>query len=170
MKKTKEDYYYEGCDWLDAGQEKKAIYCFKKALEMDGEYVEAWNGLGTAYWFAHFDKAKEYIQKTYDLTVKKFKGIWPLELSWGVLENRQYLRAIDFLGLALWREENNDSAMEKFKLLLQLNPNDNQGARFAVAALYKKLTWEEYEDYDGDMDKEMKLLMEMNAKYVFWKE
>ena len=169
MKKTKEDYYYDGCDWLDTGQEKKAVYCFKKALEMDEEYVEAWNGLGTVYWFDHFEKAKEYIQKAYDLTVKKFKNVWLCELPWSILENRQYLRAIHYMGLVYWREGNSDSAMEKFKLLLKLNPPDNSGARYLIAALYKQLTWEAYDDYQ-DTDEEEKLFQEMNEKFGFWRE
>lgn len=167
MKKDKSDYYYEGCDWLDSGDEKKAVYYFKKALEMDDEYVEAWNGLGTVYWFDNFEKAKENIGKAYELTVKKFKGQWPLRLEWSILENRQYLRAIQYMGLVYWREGNTDLAMEKFKLLLKLNPNDNQGARYLVAAVYKGLKWEEYDDYQ-DTDKEEELLKEMNGKYGFW--
>ncbi|MEK6905331.1 MAG: DUF6398 domain-containing protein [Nanoarchaeota archaeon] len=166
LKKDKADYYYDGCDWLDAGQEKKAVYCFKKALEMDDEYVEAWNGLGTAYWFDNFEKAKEHISKAYDLTVKKFKGVWLNELPWEIMENRQYLRAIHYMGLVYWREGNNDSAMEMFKLMLKLNPNDNQGARYLIASLYAKQKWEDVDD--EDRENEEKLLEEQNAKYKFW--
>ncbi|MBI4738114.1 tetratricopeptide repeat protein [Candidatus Woesearchaeota archaeon] len=32
---------------MEAGNEKKAIQCFKKALEMDEEYVDAYSGLGS---------------------------------------------------------------------------------------------------------------------------
>lgn len=167
LQKDKTDYYYDSCDWLDNGNEKKAIYCFKKALEMDDGYVEAWNGLGTAYWFDHFEKGKECITKAYDLTAKKFKA-WPHELPWGILENRQYLRAIKYMGLVYWREGNTDLAMEKFKLLLKLNPNDNQGVRYLVASLYAGQKWEDVDE--EDMDKEEKLLKEMNEKYWFWKE
>ncbi len=168
LKKDKEDYYYDGCDWLESNNEKKAIYCFKKSLEIDDEYVEAWNGLGTTYWFDNFEKAKEHIMKAYDLTVKKFKGQWLNKLPWGILENRQYLRTIHYYGLVLWREGQNTEAMDKFKLLLKLNPNDNQGARYLVAALYKGITWEEMEEYEDDMDKEEKLLEEQNKKHKFW--
>ncbi len=168
LKKDKEDYYYDGCDWLESNNEKKAIYYFKKALEIDDEYVEAWNGLGIAYWFDNYGKAKEHILKAYDLTVKKFKRQWLNKLSWRILENRQYLRAIHYYGLVLWRDGKTEEAIEKFKLLLKLNPNDNQGARYLVAALYKGLAWEEMEEYEDNKDKEEKLLEEQNEKHQFW--
>lgn len=167
LKKDKADYYYDGCDWLEAGENKKAIYCFKKALEMDDEYVEAWNGLGTVYFLDNLDKAKEYFQKAYELTKKQFKNKWPKEINWGILENRQYLRSIQYLGLILWREEKNSEALELFRLLLKLNQNDNQGARYLVAAVYAGLTWEQMEEYEEDGEKEEKLLEEQNAKHKF---
>ncbi len=166
LKKNKEDYYYDGCDWLESGNEKKAVYYFKKALEMDDEYVEAWNSLGTAYWEDNFDKAKGYFQKAYELTLKRFKGEWPKELNWGILENRQYLRSINGFGLTLWRERKDSEALEMFKLLLKLNPNDNQGARYLVADIYAGIKWGQVEE---DQNTEERILEEQNEKHKFWK-
>lgn len=166
LKKTKEDYYYDGCDWLESGKPKKAISCFKKALTMDNTYVEAWNGLGTVYFENNFVKSKEYFQKAYELTEKQFNKKFPKHLNWGILENRQYLRAIHYLGLMLWREGNTERAKELFMQLLKLNPCDNQGIRYVVAAVYAGLSWEQM---DEDRDKEEKLLKEQNKKHNFWK-
>ena len=169
LQKTKEDYLYEGLDCFAEGDDKAALYRFKKALEMDDEFVDAYNGLGQVYWEDNIVKATPYFQKAYELTIRKFPS-WPERLEWGVLENRQYLRAIDSLGLVFWREGKVEEAKKMFMLLLTLNPNDNQGARFVLSALYKGMTWEAYDDIDGDMEKEMKLLQEMNEKYGFWRE
>lgn len=168
FKKDKEDYYYDGMDYFDKGDEKKARYCFKKALEIDDEYVDAYNGMGTSYWFNNLKKSKEYFQKAYELTLKYFNNTWPEEINWGIIENRQYLRSIQYYGLALWREGNNEEAMELFKLLLKLNKYDNQGARYLVAALYAEIKWEQMDEYENDRDKEERLLEEQNKKYNFW--
>ncbi len=168
LKKDKMDYYFDGMDFLDSSNQKKAIYYFKKALEMDDEFVDAYNGMGTAYWWDNLSKAKEWYQKAYEITQKHFKNQWPEELNWGILENRQYLRAIQYYGLALWREGNNERALELFKILLKLNRNDNQGARYLVATLYAGISWEKAEDYMNDNEKEEKLLEEQNNKHHFW--
>ncbi|MFH1440191.1 MAG: DUF6398 domain-containing protein [Candidatus Woesearchaeota archaeon] len=167
LKKSKEDYYYDGMDFLNQNNEKKAKYYFKKALEIDDEYIDAHNGMGTVYWWDNLNKAKEWYKKAYELTQKQFNHVWPEEIEWGILENRQYLRAIQYYGLALWREKKNEEAMKLFKLLLKLNKNDNQGSRYIIAALYAGIDWEKMENYE-DWEKSEKLLEEQNKKHNFW--
>ena len=169
LKKNKEDYYFDGMDYLEAGDSKKAIYYFKKSLEIDDEFIDAYNGMGTVYWWDNLNKAKEWYQKSYELTQKHFNYKWPREINWGIQENRQYLRAIQYYGLALWREGNSEKALGLFKLLLNLNKWDNQGARYLVASIYAGLKWEEIDDYEEDREKEEKLLEEQNKKHNFWK-
>ena len=43
-------------------------------------------------------------RKAYDLTKKHFNNQWPLSIEWGIIENRQYLRAMHGLGIIYWRE------------------------------------------------------------------
>jgi tetratricopeptide (TPR) repeat protein len=165
LKKSKEDYYYDGCDCI-GGNDSAAIRLFKKALTLDDEYVEAYNGLGTVYFDKNPTKAREYFKKAYTLTVQHFKGKWPKELCWGILENRQYLRAIHYHGLVLWRDGNADEAMKLFKLLLQLNNNDNQGIRYLVAAIYEGISWDNLEE--GDLNKEEALFNRQNKIHKFY--
>ncbi|MBI4919247.1 hypothetical protein HY837_04905 [archaeon] len=169
LKKDKMDYYFDGMECLDAGNRKKAAYYFKKTIEIDEEFVDACNGMGTVYWWDNLTKAKEWYQKAYELTQKHFNNKWPTEINWGIMENRQYLRAIQYYGLALWREGSNERALEMFKLLIQLNKNDNQGARYLVAALYAEISWKKMEEYKNNNEKEEKLLEEQNKKHNFWK-
>jgi tetratricopeptide (TPR) repeat protein len=167
LKKDKNDYYYDGMDFLDEGYVKDAEKCFKKALAIDDEFVDAYNGLGTVHFWDDAQKAKKYFEKAYELTKAHFKGKWPKEINWGILENRQYLRSIHYYGLVLWKEGNAEKAMELFKLLLSLNKYDNQGARYLVAELYAGLKYEETEE---NLAKEEKLLQEQNRKHRFWKQ
>jgi len=53
-------------------------------------------------------------------------------LSWGLLDNRPFLRAYHSFGLTLLEREKVAEALEIFTNILSLNPNDNQGVRSLV--------------------------------------
>ncbi|MBI4029547.1 MAG: hypothetical protein HY376_04250 [Candidatus Blackburnbacteria bacterium] len=53
------------------------------------------------------------------------KGDYPVELSWGWLENRHIIRAIGNWGRKLWEEGKSEGALDVFRRLLAANPNDN---------------------------------------------
>lgn len=57
---------------------------------------------------------------------------------WGVLETRPYMRAREGLALALWAVGDSDAAIIHFQEMLALNPNDNQGVRYALLALLQE--------------------------------
>ncbi len=48
---------------------------------------------------------------------------------WGILETRPYMRARAGLAECLWADGKHDEAIEHYKDMLRLNPNDNQGIR-----------------------------------------
>jgi tetratricopeptide (TPR) repeat protein len=48
---------------------------------------------------------------------------------WGILETRPYMRARAGLAGCLWAAGIHDEAIEQYKGMLRLNPNDNQGIR-----------------------------------------
>lgn len=175
LKKGKTDYFYDGLDYLDEGDFNKAINSFKKALKIDDKYIDAYNGFGNAYLLLEdYEKSKEFYKKAYLLTKEHFKGIWPSKLPWGILENRQYLRAICGFAICLWKENNIQEAKRFFMLLLKLNPDDNQGIRFVVAAVHKGVTFEEYDKMQekamkiGNYEEIDKLLEEQNKIHNFW--
>jgi len=72
----------------------------------------------------------------------KFDGV----LSWGLIDNRPFLRCLNGMGLCAWRLGDRRGATAVFRKMLWLNPGDNQGARFNLAALEAGKTWEEMED------------------------
>jgi tetratricopeptide (TPR) repeat protein len=53
---------------------------------------------------------------------------------WGILETRPYMRARCELAECLWDLDQRDAAVSHYKDLLRLNPNDNQGIRYLLAA------------------------------------
>ena len=48
---------------------------------------------------------------------------------WGILETRPYMRARAGLAECLWKLGGGDEAIEHYRDMLRLNPNDNQGIR-----------------------------------------
>jgi tetratricopeptide (TPR) repeat protein len=54
---------------------------------------------------------------------------------WGFLETRPYMRARFGLARALWARGVRGEAIDHLRDILRLNPNDNQGARYVLAAL-----------------------------------
>lgn len=70
---------------------------------------------------------------------KDFTGVLP----WGLIDNRPFLRCLNGLGLCAWRLGDARAAEALFTKMLWLNPGDNQGARFNLAAIEAGKTWEE---------------------------
>ncbi|MBI3759775.1 MAG: hypothetical protein HY269_08495 [Deltaproteobacteria bacterium] len=53
---------------------------------------------------------------------------------WGLLETCSYMRARAGLALSLWARDQHDEAIAHWRAMLILNPNDNQGIRYLLAA------------------------------------
>jgi tetratricopeptide (TPR) repeat protein len=53
---------------------------------------------------------------------------------WGILETRPYMRARLAFAQCLWAAGKRDEAIENYRGMLLLNPGDNQGVRYILAA------------------------------------
>ena len=62
-------------------------------------------------------------------------GHFPDSLPWGFIENRHIIRVMFNFAALLWLNNDSKNALVIFKRLLKSNPNDNIGARYAIAAL-----------------------------------
>lgn len=63
------------------------------------------------------------------------------QLPWGLIDNRPYLRCLHGLGVAAWRSEDFNGAIDAFRRLLLLNPVDNQGVRFLWDEVRAGVPW-----------------------------
>ena len=79
---------------------------------------------------------------------------------WGFHETRPYMRARHGLGEALWAAGDKEGAINNFNEMLELNPGDNQGIRYVLAAKLldsgrtnelKKLLKTYEDDYSADI-------------------
>ncbi len=62
-------------------------------------------------------------------------------LSWGLIDNRPFLRCMHGYGLCLWRLKKFEEATQIFDRMLWFNPGDNQGARFCIGPAREKVDW-----------------------------
>ena len=119
------------------------------------------------------EKAREAITKAYEETLKKFKK-WPKKLPWGFLKNRAYLRALQHRADLFWDDGENEETIKIFRLLLKLNPNDNQGVRYEISALYAGISSDKLNEMfdEGNAkqnwDKLHKLVEKQNSKHNFF--
>jgi hypothetical protein len=92
------------------------------------------------------------------------------------LENRAYLRALQYRADLFWGDGKSDDAIKLFRLLLKLNPNDNQGVRYEISALYSGVSGDKLNkmfdegNEKQDWSKLQKLVEVRNLKHRFWKE
>lgn len=172
------DLYYDAMDLIDTGKvgARKAEKLLMKALELDRNSVLTQIGLINVYWaLEDKEKAERHIKKAYKETQGLFLS-WPKRMEWGVLENRPYMRAIQYRADVYADMGQKKKAIELYRLLLTMNPNDNQGVRYALSGVYAGINGEEINTmFDKGNEKQnwdaLELLVkEQNTKYKFWKE
>lgn len=174
--KDKHDYYYDAMEYLNAGYTKTAKKLLKKSLKLDEDYVEAYVGMTAAFKEeGDAEKVREYTDLAFEKTRKVFPQ-WPEKMIWGVLQNRQYLRAICDKASLYHKDGDVHEAEKLYRLILKFNPKDNQGIRYLLAALFAgespDLVDELFEEGNRlqNWDKVEKLLVEQNAQRHFWDE
>lgn len=177
VQKEKEwDYYYDAMEYLNLGDIKMAKMLLGKAIEINKDFVAGYVGM-TA--IAKIKKNRKKEKKYADLAFKKTSQVfpkWPEEMPWGILENRQYLRAICDKACVYHIESNFKEAERLYRLLLKLNPNDNQGVRYLIAGMFAGLGPRDIDKLFNEgnklqnWDKLEKLVREQNEKHQFWKE
>ena len=174
----KNECYYDALELLGQGESgaKKALELLNLALEMDEDYVQTYIGFICVYGALGKDEDREKMTKmAYSKTLKKFPE-WPEKMEWGWLDNRAHLLAIQYMAELYWDKGQDDGAVELFRLLLKLNPNDNQGVRYEIAGLYAGLKGDDINDMfdDGNENQDWsaleELVEEQNKRHKFWKE
>jgi len=128
-------------DLKDAGDFSGASKTLMEAVVSDLRCLDAHAHLGNFV----FDRNPKEAVRHYEI------GIWIGELSlgmdfdgvlsWGLINNRPFLRCMHGYGLCLWRLERFDEAEQVFERMLWLNPSDNQGVRFLIEAVRAGNAW-----------------------------
>jgi len=128
-------------DLKDAGDTVSAREVLMDLCEADLRCLDAHAHLGNLA----FDLGAEGAIRHYEVGVRigelslgdRFDGV----LSWGLIDNRPFLRCLYGYGLCLWRLGRFDEAASVFERILWLNPSDNQGARFVIDLVRARRRW-----------------------------
>ena len=139
------DPILEAAELREAGDPRGAYDRLMKLLERDLRCLDAHSHLGNF----EFERRPKQALAHYEVGVsigalslgQDFAGVLP----WGLIDNRPFLRCLNGAGLCAWRLRDIRAARALFTQMLWLNPNDNQGARFNLAAIEASRTWEELE-------------------------
>ncbi|MCP4937236.1 MAG: hypothetical protein GY927_24265 [bacterium] len=123
-------------DAWECADPKQRIYLARKALRISPLCADAYNLLAEEY-----AKTQEEALAYFQRAVKAGEGALGSDgfkeyarHFWGFHETRPYMRARLGLGEALWVTGKKEAAIQNFKEMLDLNPGDNQGIRYILAA------------------------------------
>ncbi len=134
-----EDALDQGLDYLEHGDEEEAGRYFFKSTEIDPTYADGYNHLANiAYRKCDWKQALTLYRKAFELAGSEVRDI-PKGGFWGIIETRPYMRAFHGLGLTAWRTGKLEKALDIFKQMLELNPNDNQGVRYLIGSIYHQM-------------------------------
>ena len=171
-----DDLYYDAMELLDGNRNhaKRAEALLTRALKLDPHYVQTHIGFAHVYGaLKDKQKAHAHIETAYNETVKKFLK-WPRRMLWGEIDNRAYMRAIQYRAELYADEGDMEKAVEMYRLLLRLNPNDNQGVRYTLAGLYAGVSGKKINkmfdvgNQTQNWDALEELVQQQNAVHHFW--
>ncbi|MEJ5198962.1 MAG: tetratricopeptide repeat protein [Anaerolineae bacterium] len=136
----------QGMEYLWSGLQLEAEAYYREALCLDPGHADAWVHLGNLYFnagqvtdaLACYERGEAAALARTIGNPDTYEGPF-----WLDLDSRPYLRALHGKGCCYWRLGRTAEARRVFAQMLRLNPNDNQGARFLLAALDAGRTWEE---------------------------
>jgi tetratricopeptide (TPR) repeat protein len=115
----------------------KRVQLAHKALEISPDCADAYCLLA-----AEAARTTEERKELYEKGVKAGEQAIGAEFEeltgqfWGFLETRPYMRARAGLAGVLWRMGEREAAIEHYRDMLRLNPNDNQGIRYLLLDCY----------------------------------
>jgi tetratricopeptide (TPR) repeat protein len=137
--RTKEERLDEAQDLIydawEAADRRTALALARKALRISPDCADAYVLLAQtartrAQEFELYRKGVEAGERA--LGKEAFKR--DVGHFWGILETRPYMRARAGLAECLWDQGHYDEAIAHWRDMLRLNPGDNQGMRYTLAA------------------------------------
>ncbi|GHT09792.1 hypothetical protein FACS189432_07180 [Bacteroidia bacterium] len=144
-----EDLVYEAYE-LFPNKVEEALKKIEKALKLNPDCIEAYECLANNA--PDLEMHLGYLRKGIEAGMKIFGGKY-LEKNrghfWGLTETRPFMRCLQQLANAFLLTNNIDEAVSILEMLLDMNPNDNQGIRYQLLpALLELGEDDKYKKYD----------------------
>lgn len=130
----------------------KGKQLIKQALELDPDNADAYNYLASLETdvdksLALYRQAVEAGERALgEKFMKENKGHF-----WGLIETRPYMRAKAGVADCLYAKNRMNAAVEVYREMIELNPNDNQGVRYLLSTIL--LSKKDLSDYESFIKK-----------------
>ena len=131
-----DDKLDQALDIWEAGHDESAEKMLRAVVEACPNHIDALHHLSLIY-NEQGRKLEAYVFCQAAVSIglqaipRKFK--WDnARVTWGMLENRPFMRAYHNLGLWHFHSGRYDDAIEIFQRLLSVNPGDNQGVKYLL--------------------------------------
>jgi tetratricopeptide (TPR) repeat protein len=155
-----EDPILEASEYYDCGDTESARKIMERILTTDLRCIDAHAHLGNWEFNRTPSKDPKWDESSVRVAMRHYEvgvGIGELSLSkdfkdallWGMINNRPFLRCMKGYGLCHWRLGDLPSAKANFNRMIWLNPPDNQGIRFILAALDDNVSWADFQDSEN---------------------
>ena len=144
----------------------------KQALELDPDNADAYNFLASME--NDVDKALALYRQAVEAGeralgeefMKEEKGHF-----WGMIETRPYMRAKAGVAGCLHAKNRINAAVEVYREMIELNPNDNQGVRYLLSTiLLSKQDLSDYESFIKKFDGEDSAVWHYNNALYYFKK
>ncbi|MFQ6101435.1 MAG: tetratricopeptide repeat protein [Anaerolineae bacterium] len=134
-----QDVAYQGWE-LKRLSERKRAKSVRQALEVSPDAVDGYLLLAhdAPSWEEATDLCTQAMAAAERLLGPDFLTEYKDDF-WGMALTRPYMRARFALGYCLWRQGKREEALAHFRGLISLNQDDNQGARYVLAAILLEL-------------------------------
>lgn len=135
-----DDRLDDGIDLMLGGKQRQAQDIFRQLMEEFPEHIDAYHHLALSFEREGKCKNALYLRiEALHLALKFFPDDFAYEthrLPWENLSNRPFLRLLHGLGLALMHDGQTPGAIAILERMLDVDPNDNQGARAILVGCY----------------------------------
>jgi hypothetical protein len=146
-----EDPVSDAVELRDDGKEPEARQILSGLLHHDLRCIDAHAHLGN--WTSDFNAARGVVHYDIGIAIGELAlRALPSDalLPWAAIYNRAFLRCLYGRGLALWDLGRHEEAIAMFERVCFLNPEDEQGARFAWLAIQDGWSRADFEEHWED--------------------
>jgi hypothetical protein len=133
----------EAMSYLALDAEVEARELLRNTLALDLRCLDAHALLGSLESLARPELALRHYKLGMDIGALSLGEHFGGVLAWRLRDNRPFLRCMLGVAVCWWRIGKTQEAAELFGKMLWLNPGDDQGARFYLAAIEAGHTWAE---------------------------
>ena len=134
-----DDVFNEGLEYSWAGQAKKALQSYRRAVEIHPGHVDAHVHIGNFLTrLGHYEQARESYAAAVEEGRRQLGGIEPGN-AWLDIDTRPFMRGLHALGLVLEKQAKWNEALQCYLELLNLDPDDHIGVRYLIGPVYHEL-------------------------------